>query len=211
MRPYSRPKVSNFNTYRRPSCLQNHTVPSGTYLYIAHMVVCIPPDSSPAINSSSRQRPIGLVGIMRFPWRVFQSRNPDQKFRSILNLDIYFRRPTFRACFQSRISPRFSFKIPSLITGKSRIPKNLFGPSIIGLNPVNPATWLTFFKNDQSGWRNDESATSFGFTLSAQSICFGSRGPVRLRYVAKCTDRETAYMGYRQLWAHLFLNGILKF
>ena len=140
MRPYSRPKVSNFYTLSQTKLLENHTLPSGTYLYIAHMVVCIPPDSSPAINSSSRQRPRGLMGIMRFSWRVFQSRNPDQKFPSILNLDIYFRRPTFRAWFQSRISPRFSFKIPSLIKGKSRIPKNLFGPSIIGLNPVNPAT-----------------------------------------------------------------------
>ena len=30
------------------------------------------------------------------------------------------------------------------------------------------------------------------------------------RYVAKCIDRETAYMGYRQLWAHLFLKRNFK-
>ena len=67
MRPYSRPKVSNFYTLSQIKLLENHNVPSDTYLYIAHMVVCNPPDSSLAINSSSGQRLTGLVGIMKVP------------------------------------------------------------------------------------------------------------------------------------------------
>ena len=69
----------------------------------------------------TKQKPSGVnvvhLFIQNFTWRVpnrvFLSRNPDPKFRQSLNPKGYFWHPTSRAYFQSRISPRFRFKIPN--------------------------------------------------------------------------------------------------
>ena len=61
------------------------------------------------------------------PDRALQSRNPDLQTHGSHNPEGYFWHPISRTYFQTRISPRFCFKIPSpdlQRTGKSRIMKS---------------------------------------------------------------------------------------
>ena len=70
MIPYSRPKLSDLYTLSQSlKLLENHTLPSGTYLYMAHIWQSLPPWALTPNSRSFHLRPYFMTLFQSAPQR----------------------------------------------------------------------------------------------------------------------------------------------